>query len=80
MPWEDEKYVFIAAARKRSKGPAARVLAPVQANGGTIRTKLCRSEGDVSEALLSRRDGAAFKAARGLDWGGAVWEKSCPSE
>jgi ribosomal protein RSM22 (predicted rRNA methylase) len=76
VPWEDEKYVFIAAARKRSKGPAARVLAPVQANGGTIRTKLCRSEGDVSEALLSRRDGAAFKAARRLDWGGAVWRSA----
>ncbi len=83
VPWEDEKYIFIAASKHPAdgrshpaeEGPAARVLAPVQANGGTVRLKLCRSEGDMSEALLSRRDGPAFKTARRLDWGDAMWEE-----
>jgi ribosomal protein RSM22 (predicted rRNA methylase) len=71
-PWEDEKYVFIAAARTPDAVPAARVLAPPLTSSGTIRLKLCNEDGAAVERLVSKREGAAFKQARRLDWGDAV--------
>lgn len=75
VPWEDEKYIFVAASRKPGEAPIARVLAPPQTASGTVRLKLCEASG-VTERLVTRREGAAFKAARRLDWGDAVWEDS----
>ncbi|PWJ73570.1 ribosomal protein RSM22 (predicted rRNA methylase) [Pseudaminobacter salicylatoxidans] len=73
VPWEDEKFIYIAASRHAGESAPARVLAPPQASSGMVRLKLCDAEGSVGERLLTRRDGAAFKAARKLDWGDAVW-------
>ena len=73
VPWEDEKYIFIAASRTPGEVPAARVLSPPQSASGTIRLKLCRQDGSAAERLVSKREGAAFKTARRLDWGDAVW-------
>jgi ribosomal protein RSM22 (predicted rRNA methylase) len=74
VPWEDEKYIFIAASRTPGESPAARVLAPPQAASGTVRLKLCRQDGSAAERLVSKREGAAFKTARRLDWGNATWQ------
>ncbi|MDQ0454104.1 small ribosomal subunit Rsm22 family protein [Rhizobium paknamense] len=69
VPWEDEKYIFIAAARKPATIKGARVLMPPRIAGGVARLKLCESDGQLAEVMLSRRDGEAFKAARRADWG-----------
>ncbi|MET0575471.1 MAG: small ribosomal subunit Rsm22 family protein [Mesorhizobium sp.] len=74
VPWEDEKYIFIAASRTPGESPAARVLAPPQAASGTVRLKLCRQDGSAAERLVSKREGAAFKTARRLEWGNATWQ------
>ncbi|PZU87104.1 MAG: methyltransferase type 11 [Shinella sp.] len=71
VPWEDEKYIFIAASRHSAEPPEARVLAPPRISGGVGRLKLCRTDGSASEITVSRRDGAIFKAARRADWGDA---------
>ncbi len=71
VPWEDEKYIFIAASRHPAEPPASRVLAPPKISGGVGRLKLCRADGSASEITVSRRDGAVFKAARRADWGDA---------
>ena len=73
VPWEDEKYIFLAAAKTPGERPAARVLSPPQASSGMVRLKLCAADGSAGERILSRRDGAAFKAAKRLDWGDAIW-------
>lgn len=73
VPWEDEKFIFLAAAKTPAQGPAARVLSPPQASSGMVRLKLCDTGGAAGERLLTRRDGTQFKAARKLDWGDAVW-------
>lgn len=75
VPWEDEKYIFIAASRTPADAPAARVLAPPQTASGTVRLKLCQADGSAAERLVTRREGAAFKAARRLDWGDAAWNE-----
>jgi ribosomal protein RSM22 (predicted rRNA methylase) len=72
VPWEDEKYIFIAASMVPSDSPAARVIAPPQSASGTVRLKLCRQDGTAAAKLVSKREGTPFKTARRLDWGDAV--------
>ena len=69
VPWEDEKYIFIAASRFPVEVTGERILAPPRVNGGVGRAKLCREDGSATEIVLSKRDGAAFKALRRADWG-----------
>lgn len=71
VPWEDEKYIFIAASRLPAEPSVARVLAPPRVSGGVARLKLCKADGSAAEMTVSRRDGAVFKAARRADWGDA---------
>lgn len=71
VPWEDEKYIFIAASRHAAAPPAARVLAPPRTSSGLARLKLCLADGRAEELTVSRRDGAVFKVARRADWGDA---------
>jgi ribosomal protein RSM22 (predicted rRNA methylase) len=69
VPWEDEKYIFIAASREPVTISGDRVLAPPRVNGGVGRVKLCRTDGTAAELTLSKRDGDAFKDIRRADWG-----------
>lgn len=69
VPWEDEKYIFIAASRKPVSLVGDRVLSPPRVNGGVGRVKLCRTDGSAAELTLSKRDGEAFKEIRRADWG-----------
>lgn len=72
VPWEDEKYVYIAAARRAGRPVEARVIAPPRMGSGRISLKLCQRDGTAAERLLTRRDGVAFKTARRLGWGDAL--------
>ncbi len=70
VPWEDEKFVYIAASRRPGARPEARIIAPPwSAGNGRIGFKLCTGDGTRTERILGKRDGAAFKAARRLGWG-----------
>lgn len=71
VPWEDEKYIFVAASRFDAAPPSARVLSPPRLSSGLARLKLCLADGRAEETTVSRRDGAVFKAARRADWGDA---------
>jgi len=71
VPWEDEKFIFVAASRRPAASHASRVLAPPKTGSGKVALKLCRPDGRAEEKLLTRRDGPAFKAARRADWGDA---------
>jgi ribosomal protein RSM22 (predicted rRNA methylase) len=74
VPWEDEKFIYIAASRLPVKPVQARVIAPVQVRGGTVSVKLCEYTGEARRRLLSRRDGERFRQARRLAWGDCVGE------
>jgi ribosomal protein RSM22 (predicted rRNA methylase) len=71
VPWEDEKFIYLAAARAPAENPVARVLAPPESGSGRVRLKLCRPDGVAEERLVTRREGDAYKAARRTDWGDA---------
>lgn len=69
VPWEDEKFIYLAASRRPAVRPAPRVIARPDAGKGRITLKLCRTDGAAVHQLVSKRDGDAFKRARRLDWG-----------
>jgi len=69
VPWEDEKFIYLAASRKAGLPAEARILAPPRASKGRIDLKLCTADGSLQERTVSKRDGALFKTARRRDWG-----------
>jgi ribosomal protein RSM22 (predicted rRNA methylase) len=72
VPWEDEKFSYVAVARGPAPAAAARVLAPPRKASGRVTLKLCRSDGSTGDQLISRRDGELFKHARRSDWGSSL--------
>ena len=72
--WEDEKYIYLAASRRPDRTPEARVLAPPRARSGLVTLKLCQQDGTAAQRLISKREGALYKAARRANWGDALWE------
>jgi ribosomal protein RSM22 (predicted rRNA methylase) len=69
VPWEDEKYIYLAAARGPVDQSYARIIAPPRSNKAQIELKLCCSDGTSAFLAIPRRDATAYKAARRLDWG-----------
>ena len=76
VPWEDEKFIYVAASRQPAASRAARVIAPPKAGSGKVLLKLCRPDDSAGETLFTRRDGELFKQARRLDWGDTLDEGS----
>ncbi len=72
VPWEDEKFIYIAASRLPSTQRNPRVLAPPKAGSGKVALKLCEPDGTAAEQLFTKRDGERFKAARRADWGDSL--------
>lgn len=72
VPWEDEKFVYLALSKRPVRLPEARVIAPPRKGSGKVELKLCRRDGAAVSTLFTRRDGAAFKAARRTDWGDSL--------
>jgi ribosomal protein RSM22 (predicted rRNA methylase) len=71
VPWEDEKFSYLAVSRHSAALPAARVIAPPRAGSGKVELKLCQSDGNARTALITRREGERYKRAKRLDWGDA---------
>jgi ribosomal protein RSM22 (predicted rRNA methylase) len=69
VPWEDEKYIYLAASRMPATSHAARIIAPPEPASGRVRLKLCNPDGSATHRLITRREGDAFKRARRSDWG-----------
>jgi ribosomal protein RSM22 (predicted rRNA methylase) len=69
VPWEDEKFSYLAVTRNSVTLPAARVIAPPRAGSGKLELKLCASDGTAELVLVTKREGARYKQAKRLDWG-----------
>jgi len=69
VPWEDEKFSYVAVSRRPALTVGARVIAPPRKATGRVTLKLCRPDGQAGDQLFSRRDGALFKRAWRVDWG-----------
>jgi ribosomal protein RSM22 (predicted rRNA methylase) len=75
LPYEDEKFSYVALTRVPVAQHPARVLAQPVVSKVEVTTKLCRSEGLVI-AKVPRRAKADYAAARRWRWGDAVMAES----
>jgi ribosomal protein RSM22 (predicted rRNA methylase) len=71
VPWEDEKFSYLAVARNSAVLPVARVIAPPRAGSGKVALKLCEQDGAARQVVISRREGERYKRAKRLGWGDA---------
>lgn len=69
VPWEDEKFIYLAVVREMPEVRSARVIAPPKVGGGKVGIKLCKSDGTAQEQLVTKREGEFFRWARRADWG-----------
>lgn len=69
VPWEDEKFTWLAVSRTPASQSPARVLSPPLSATGRVELKLCNPDGSAANRLVTKREGDAFKRARRVDWG-----------
>ncbi len=69
VPFEDEKFIYLVAARTVVTRREARILAPPHAGKPGITFKLCTPLGTAEPRFVPRRDKRAYAVARRLDWG-----------
>ena len=72
VPWEDEKFSYVAVSRNAAPSTGSRVIARPRKASGRVTLKLCRPDGSAAEQLFSRRDGELFKRATRSDWGDSL--------
>jgi len=75
LPYEDEKFIYLAVSRAPIAPRPSRVLAQPVTTKIAITTKLCTKEGVIA-AVAPKRDKATYAKFRKLDWGDAVFEHS----
>jgi ribosomal protein RSM22 (predicted rRNA methylase) len=68
LPFEDEKFSYVALMRAPAARHPARVLAQPHVTKASVVTKLCTADGLVFETV-PRRDKAAYGEARKRRWG-----------
>jgi ribosomal protein RSM22 (predicted rRNA methylase) len=75
LPFEDEKFCYVALTRRPAAVHPSRVLAQPVVGKADIAAKLCTSEGVVI-AKVPHRDKTAYARARRWRWGDAVINES----
>ena len=71
LPFEDEKFSYVALTRKPVASRRARVLAQPVLSKTEVTAKLCTAQG-LEIARARRRDRVAYARARRWRWGGAA--------
>jgi ribosomal protein RSM22 (predicted rRNA methylase) len=69
LPYEDEKFSYVALARGTVEAARARVVRRPQHQAGLIMLETCTAEGPRTERV-TKRDREAFRRARKAEWGG----------
>lgn len=77
LPFEDEKFSYVALSRTPSLRHPARVLAQPLVTKVAVSAKLCTPQGLVL-AKIPRRDKSAYARHRKFDWGDAVFDSDSP--
>jgi ribosomal protein RSM22 (predicted rRNA methylase) len=75
VPFEDERFIYLALTRIPPAARATRVLAPPDVGKAEITAKLCTETG-VGLAKVPRRDRTSYASARRWRWGDGVIAES----
>ena len=79
LPYEDEKYAYVAAARFPVAPAASRVTRRPQIRKGQVLLDLCGPDG-LARETVSKRHGALYKEARDAEWGDPWPPEGSPEE
>jgi ribosomal protein RSM22 (predicted rRNA methylase) len=71
LPYEDEKFIYLAVSRRPAALRPSRVLAQPVTTKIAITAKLCAESGVIA-AVAPKRDKALYAKFRKLDWGDTV--------
>ncbi|GGW31148.1 small ribosomal subunit Rsm22 family protein [Streptomyces caelestis] len=71
LPYEDEKFSYVAAARFPVTPASSRVVRRPQIRKGQVLLDLCETEPSLHRTTVTKRHGDLYKAARDADWGDA---------
>ncbi|WP_329318742.1 small ribosomal subunit Rsm22 family protein [Streptomyces sp. NBC_01262] len=71
LPYEDEKFSYVAAARFPAAPAASRIVRHPQIRKGQVLLDLCTAEDGLRRETVTKRHGDAYRAARDADWGDA---------
>ncbi|GAA6525870.1 small ribosomal subunit Rsm22 family protein [Intrasporangium sp. DVR] len=72
LPYEDEKFSWVAAAAPGAFEPPARsgrILRHPVKRKGLVEFRVCQPDGSAGRAVVSRREGGRYRAARDSAWG-----------
>jgi ribosomal protein RSM22 (predicted rRNA methylase) len=73
VPYEDEKFIYLALTRAPLTRRPARILTQPVVARAAISAKVCTDRG-ISQAVVPRGQKAAYQRFRKLDWGDAISE------
>ncbi|SEQ95840.1 small ribosomal subunit Rsm22 family protein [Actinokineospora terrae] len=68
LNFEDEKFSYVAACREPWPAAPARIVRHPLKRKGMVSLRLCGPDG-LADTIVSKRDPAAYRAARDTDWG-----------
>ncbi|MEU6981652.1 MULTISPECIES: small ribosomal subunit Rsm22 family protein [unclassified Streptomyces] len=68
LPYEDEKYAYVAAARFPVTPTTSRITRRPQIRKGQVLLELCGPDG-LARETVTKRHGPLYKEARDADWG-----------
>lgn len=71
LPYEDEKFSYVAAARFPVSPVPSRVVRRPQIRKGQVLLDLCEAEERLSRTTVTKKHGDLYRAARDADWGDA---------
>jgi len=69
LPYEDEKFAYVAATRLPVASAGARVVRRPQIRKGQVLLELCSGDGELGRTTVTKRHGELYRAARDAEWG-----------
>ncbi|MGM1077084.1 small ribosomal subunit Rsm22 family protein [Streptomyces sp. H28] len=78
LPYEDEKFSYVAATRLPAVPAASRVVRKPQIRKGQVLLDLCETPPSLRRATVTKRHGDQYRAARDTDWGDP-WPPQAPA-
>ncbi|MET8855889.1 small ribosomal subunit Rsm22 family protein [Streptomyces sp. NPDC004579] len=71
LPYEDEKFSYVAATRLPPEPAPSRVVRKPQIRKGQVLLDLCGPDESLRRETVTKRHGPLYKAARDAEWGDA---------
>ena len=72
VPYEDEKFSYIAISREKINNSGARILRHPNISSGFIKVKLCNN-GSIEEKTITKKEKDLFKKVKKLKCGDLIW-------